>query len=149
MLKGLFFDFDGTLVYSEHVKKLVPITFSVLRWGVKSNLLLALVTNSSRQCVEHMLPQLGLEKTFHSWVLGVDLTFTKPHPLPYLTALDELGLKANEVVVFEDTTSGITSAVDAGIRTICIGSRASEVGQIARFMPEDDPAQLITLLSSL
>ncbi|PYG87953.1 HAD superfamily hydrolase (TIGR01509 family) [Ruminiclostridium sufflavum DSM 19573] len=43
---------------------------------------------------------------------------TKPHPLPYITMLERLGLSADEAVVLEDSDVGITSAKGAGIENI-------------------------------
>ncbi|MDF2985954.1 MAG: family hydrolase [Eubacterium sp.] len=43
---------------------------------------------------------------------------TKPHALPYITMLKCLGLTADEVVVLEDSDTGITSARGAGIENI-------------------------------
>lgn len=165
MLKALFFDFNGTLLMMEDEVALyrgassvsgrigrdllVPATRAALEWGISSGLLLALVTNATRQMVEVLLPKLDLEKTFHCWVLGEELAVSKPHPMPYQTALNELGLEPSEVIVFEDTRSGITSAVTAGIRTICIDDRAPEAGQIARLMPQESSETVISLLKRL
>ncbi|CUU49784.1 HAD family hydrolase [Clostridium beijerinckii] len=43
---------------------------------------------------------------------------SKPHPLPYLTMLNMLNLKADEVIVLEDSDIGISAAVSAGIREV-------------------------------
>lgn len=43
---------------------------------------------------------------------------SKPHPLPYLTMLNMLNLKADEVIVLEDSDIGISAAVSAGIRDV-------------------------------
>lgn len=43
---------------------------------------------------------------------------SKPHPLPYLAMLDMLALNADEVMVLEDSDTGILSAVSAGISNV-------------------------------
>nr|MDQ5817602.1 HAD family hydrolase [Actinomycetota bacterium] len=46
----------------------------------------------------------------------------KPDPEPYRVALDRLGVSPEEAVAFEDSTSGISSAVGAGVPTVGIAS---------------------------
>jgi len=43
-------------------------------------------------------------------------------PTPYRAALHKLGIAPEEAVAFEDSTSGISSAVGAGIPTVGIAS---------------------------
>ncbi len=44
----------------------------------------------------------------------------KPDPESYLLALEALGVPAANAVAFEDTESGIASAVGAGLRCIAV-----------------------------
>jgi beta-phosphoglucomutase-like phosphatase (HAD superfamily) len=46
----------------------------------------------------------------------------KPDPAPYRAALDRLEIAPDEALAFEDSTSGIASAVGAGIPTVGIAS---------------------------
>jgi HAD superfamily hydrolase (TIGR01509 family) len=85
-------------------------------WARKRGLALALVTNAPRPNAEHVLQALGLK--FDVVVLAEELAAGKPDPLPYRTALERLGLEAAEALAFEDSPSGVRSAVGAGIRTI-------------------------------
>lgn len=64
-----------------------------------------------------MLNALGLADRFGTLVIGGELEHGKPHPLPYLTALEWLGAKAQDAVAFEDSASGVRSASSAGIFT--------------------------------
>jgi len=48
-----------------------------------------------------------------------DVEKTKPHPHPYRQMLSILKLQPNEVMVVEDSDTGIRSAYSAGIRHIC------------------------------
>lgn len=95
-------------------------------WAGQQGWQRALVTNAPRANVRHVVDHLGLN--FDLEVLAEDLTAGKPDPLPYLTALRQLDLKATEAVVFEDTPSGIRSAVGAGITTI--GLTTGHPGQV-------------------
>jgi phosphoglycolate phosphatase len=70
-----------------------------------------------------MLSGLGLTERFRSTVIGEDLAYGKPHPLPYLTGLQRLGADATCSVAFEDSLSGMRAAVAAGIA--CVGMTTS------------------------
>ncbi len=49
-----------------------------------------------------------------------DYEMAKPHPEPYLTALERFGAEPSEAVVVEDTSRGMASAIAAGIDCIVI-----------------------------
>jgi sugar-phosphatase len=45
----------------------------------------------------------------------------KPHPEPYLTAAEALGVSSEDCLVFEDANNGVNSALAAGCKVIIIG----------------------------
>lgn len=47
-----------------------------------------------------------------------DVPTGKPHPAPYLEALERTGVAAKDAIAVEDTSASLQSAVDAGIETI-------------------------------
>ena len=51
-------------------------------------------------------------------ITSKDVKFGKPHPEPYLKALEIAGVKQNEAIVIENAPLGIKSGVDAGIYTV-------------------------------
>ena len=53
----------------------------------------------------------------------------KPDPLPYRVALERLGVAPEEALAFEDSPSGVRSAVGAGIPTYALltGHRAKDL----------------------
>lgn len=83
----------------------------------------AVVTNAPRLNAEFMLQGLGLTEHFEFVILGEDLLpRAKPDPLPYQTAVERLKVDPATALVFEDSPSGICSAVGAGIPTVGITS---------------------------
>lgn len=58
----------------------------------------------------------------HLMVTAYDVTHGKPHPEPYLMALEKGGLKANEAIVIENAPLGVQAAVAAGIFTIAVNT---------------------------
>ena len=49
----------------------------------------------------------------------------KPHPEPYLIAVEKLGWKAEECLVFEDADNGVRSALSAGCKVVVIGENCT------------------------
>ena len=82
----------------------------------------ALVTNAPGQNVGAVLPALRLEDYFDAVVTSEQVRVGKPDPEPYRTALEKLGAEPSEALAFEDSVSGIASAVGAGIPTVGIAS---------------------------
>ncbi len=94
----------------------------LINWAKTQDIKLALVTNAPRKNTQFTLELLKLETTFDKVVLGEDVAIGKPDPTPYRVALEQLELAPNEAIAFEDSPSGIRSAVGAGIFTVGIAS---------------------------
>jgi beta-phosphoglucomutase len=101
----------------------------LLEWARQKTIPIALVTGAPRPNAELMLDALRLQLIFNVVVLTDELPQAKPHPLPYLTALQKLGVGASDALAFEDSLTGIRSATAAGIETVAIRSRLSEAQQ--------------------
>lgn len=83
----------------------------------------ALVSASHRRVVDTMLGSLGPEN-FAFTVAGDELSRTKPHPDPYLTAARRLGVDPARCAVVEDTATGVAAAEAAGCRVVAVPSVA-------------------------
>lgn len=81
---------------------------------------IALTTSSVKEMKDRILEKFDLEKYFDVIVTGDMVSNGKPHPEPYLLTLNKLGLQGSECVVVEDSDNGITSAKEAGIKTIAV-----------------------------
>ena len=79
----------------------------------------ALVTMSYRRFVDPILTQLHPD-TFDAVVTGETLERGKPHPEPYLTAADALGVAASACLAIEDSNTGVASAVAAGCTVLVV-----------------------------
>jgi HAD superfamily hydrolase (TIGR01509 family) len=89
----------------------------LLDWADASGLGLGIVTNAPRANLDHTLQALGIGSRFQVLVSAADVARGKPDPLPYLTALERLGIRSSEAVVFEDSVAGVKAARAAGIHT--------------------------------
>jgi HAD superfamily hydrolase (TIGR01509 family) len=91
---------------------------ALLDWAAAHGLKTAVVTNAMRPNTELMLRGLGLSQRFDTVVIADELARGKPDPLPYTTALEILGVAADQALAFEDSRAGVTAAVAAGIETV-------------------------------
>ncbi|MDO0924212.1 HAD family phosphatase [Streptomyces sp. TG1A-8] len=93
---------------------------------------LALATSSWTRKIENALGGLHLLDVFAIQVTRDDVTRGKPHPDPYLAACRRLGVRPQRTLVFEDSVSGVRSAVSAG--AVCVGiggDELTEAGAVA------------------
>lgn len=82
----------------------------------------ALVTNAPIDNVTSILAALNLTEDFEEVFLSDEVGAFKPDPAPYKAALKKLGITPDEALAFEDSVSGISSAVEAGVPTVGIAS---------------------------
>ncbi len=81
---------------------------------------MAIVTSAPRPHFELVHGRIDLLRYFE-FALTPDLYDRhKPHPEPYLTAADRLGLDPSECLVVEDSERGLRSATAAGMRCLVI-----------------------------
>jgi HAD superfamily hydrolase (TIGR01509 family) len=95
---------------------------ALMQWARTQGLAQAVVTNAPPENVAHSLGALGLTTAFSPVVIADLLGVGKPDPGPYLEALRQLGLVPNQAIAFEDSPSGIRSALGAGLYTVGIAS---------------------------
>ncbi|MDQ2625086.1 MAG: HAD family phosphatase [Actinomycetota bacterium] len=107
-------------VVAEHLEREVPWQPGALRLLTElhaAGVPCALVTMSYRVLAEkivHAVPGGG----FATMVCGDDVTHGKPHPEPYLMAAARLGVDPARCIAVEDSLPGLSSALDAGTKTI-------------------------------
>jgi HAD superfamily hydrolase (TIGR01509 family) len=87
-------------------------------WGMR----IVLVTNAPEENVQVILLALELWDFFDTVVLADEVEAVKPDPAPYRAALDKKSVAAEEALAFEDSVSGISSSVAAGVPTVGITS---------------------------
>ncbi len=59
---------------------------------------------------------------FQHHVTADDVHHLKPHPEPYLSALDLLGASAERTVVLEDSPAGVAAGEAAGCHVVAVPS---------------------------
>ncbi|MCB5284223.1 MAG: HAD family phosphatase [Candidatus Cloacimonetes bacterium] len=87
---------------------------------------LGLGTSNSRELAEKVLVQTGIWNYFVSVVTGDQQLLGKPWPDIYLKGSQELDLEPADIIVVEDTLTGIQAAKAAGMRAVAIYDPDSE-----------------------
>ncbi|MBL7068926.1 MAG: beta-phosphoglucomutase family hydrolase [Candidatus Omnitrophica bacterium] len=113
--QGYFLEFlkaDGITVY-ETTRKLIE--------ELRSKSISIAAISSSKNC-PYILNKAGLDSLLDAVISGMDIKKGKgkPDPWIFLTAMERLGLKPEECVVFEDAVLGVEAAKRAGMKTVGI-----------------------------
>lgn len=104
-------------VFAERGVEVIPAARKLLAVLPRDRFKLALVSSSTRDRVDAALEVLDFD--FDSVVSGEGVQ-PKPAPDVYLKSFKELGIRATEAVVFEDSENGVAAAVAAGARCVAV-----------------------------
>lgn len=77
----------------------------------------ALVTMSLRPMAEEVVAQAGFD-AFDLLITGDEVAEPKPHPAPYLAAIEALEIDPLHTVAIEDSLAGLSSARSAGLASL-------------------------------
>ncbi len=103
-------------------ENLWPHNVDLLRLAKETLCKVGLATMSERKQAEHVLEVLGLRAYFHCVATVDDVERTKPDPEIYLTVSHWLDVPPSECLVIEDSPSGVTAGVAAGMNVIAVAT---------------------------
>ncbi|KAH7514341.1 hypothetical protein FEM48_Zijuj11G0078800 [Ziziphus jujuba var. spinosa] len=106
--------------------KAIDGLYKLKKWIEDRGLKRAAVTNAPRENAELMVSILGLSDFFEVVIVGSECEHAKPHPDPYLKALQMLNVSKEHTFIFEDSVSGIKAGVAAGMPVIGLSTRNPE-----------------------
>jgi HAD superfamily hydrolase (TIGR01509 family) len=86
----------------------------------------ALVTSGDDGYVRLMLESCRIAGYFETTVSMDDVKSMKPHPEPYLTAAERLGVDPARCVGFEDSPAGLASLRSAGMYSVAVADSLKE-----------------------
>lgn len=104
-----------------HVKVIDGLS-DFLQKLTEAGLRLAVASSGSSGRVNDILNSLSLRCYFQVVVTGDQVTHGKPDPAIFRLTCEYLGVQPSEVLVFEDSVSGVRAAKSAGIRCIGVAS---------------------------
>jgi HAD superfamily hydrolase (TIGR01509 family) len=101
---------------------------------------IALATSAPPENISLILERLGITEYFDVIIDKTQVTNGKPDPEVYLKTVEKLKTNSGYCVVFEDSLSGVRSAIQAGIRVIGVTTShtADELSQAGTFFNIDD-----------
>jgi beta-phosphoglucomutase len=125
--------------YAEHARgRLYPAAVGCAARLERAGKALALVTGASRTRIEASSILAELPR-FAAIITANDVARGKPHPEPYLKALQSLDLPASSCLVVENAPLGIRAAKAAGIRCVAL----------ATTLPREDLSEADAVLGGL
>ena len=104
-------------IYEPHVeplKGLVAFINDLKAHGAK----LGVATSAPMANLELILSKVLIRPHLGSILASEDVKRHKPDPEVYLTSAKNLGLQPNQCVVFEDSFSGVSAAINAGMKVV-------------------------------
>ena len=105
---------------------------ALLDWADARAIPYAVVTNAPRANAELVLGALKIRSRFRAVVAGDEVAHQKPHPAPYRDAAAAIGADPARTVAFEDSGSGVASAVAADLTVVGIAAPPDESGLAGR-----------------
>ena len=110
----------------------------VVNFIAGQNIKRCVVTGSSQASLVNFINKNYSNVFADNIITGMDVKKGKPHPEPYLRALEKMQCKPNEAVVIENAPLGVHSAKSAGIFTVAINT-----GKLPKEALKDAGADLI------
>lgn len=111
----------------EYDFQLIPGIRDFLRQAGEMGIQVGLVTSAGPERINRNFSRHDLHQYFQHIVSIADVSNGKPHPEPYLTGMARFSASHAQTVVFEDSVSGVRSAVDAGAFCIGIGADGDQL----------------------
>ena len=100
--------------YVEPIARFPDFLRELKNHGVKT----AVATSAPRANLDLISRKLDLPKSMESFMASEDVTKHKPDPQVYLTSAERLDMKPEDCVVFEDSFSGVSAAINAGMKVV-------------------------------
>lgn len=104
-------------IYSSQVKAIDGF-LPFLDLLFKENYKLGVATSAPRANLDLIIDELNIRSYFRSLMASEDVTIHKPHPQVYLRSATNLKSSPKECIVFEDSYSGVSAAINAEMKVV-------------------------------
>lgn len=98
----------------------------ILEYCKAYNIRMGIATSNSRELVDNIVSVHQLGQYISCIVTGCEVAKGKPAPDVYLAVAEELGVKPEECLVFEDIVEGIMAGKAAGMKVCAVYDKNSE-----------------------
>jgi HAD superfamily hydrolase (TIGR01509 family) len=118
-LRDRFLSESHALIHSQPI---LPGVMDYIHDAKRLGLKLAIVSSSAHSWVDTHAKRLGIFDHFDAVICGDEVGpgRTKPYPDLFLLALDQLQVRKEAAVVFEDSPNGVKAANQAGIFVVAV-----------------------------
>ena len=105
-----------------HASSILPGVMDMIGEAKSNRLKVAIGSSSPHSWVDSHAKRLGIFELFDFIICQDDVLpgRTKPHPDIYLKVLEQLEVKSDEAVVFEDSPNGVLASRRAGIFVVAV-----------------------------
>lgn len=104
-------------IYKDKVET-IPYYLEFLEELKSRNFKTAVATSAPRANLDLIISALNISDKMDSMMSSEDVTFHKPNPEVYLKSAERAGVAPSDCVVFEDSFSGVTAALNAGMKVV-------------------------------
>ncbi|MFA5051750.1 MAG: HAD family phosphatase [Patescibacteria group bacterium] len=106
-------------LFNKHLK-LAPGALSLITRLRRHGYPIMIASSGPRNIIQHVIRRFHLKTYFQAVLTGDDMKYSKPHPWVYKRAAIILKIKPAEMLVIEDSISGIQAGVRAGAKVIAV-----------------------------
>jgi beta-phosphoglucomutase len=104
-------------IYAEHVKDITGF-LEFLKSLKTAGFMTGVATSAPRANLDLIMGKLDFEPQMESILASENVTKHKPDPEVYLKSAANLGVEPKDCVVFEDSFSGVTAGLNAGMKVV-------------------------------
>lgn len=112
-------------IYAPHVEPIKGF-LPFLESSVDKGLRLGVATSAPKANMDLIIDKLGIRECFKSLLASEDVTSHKPDPQVYLKSARNLNAQPKECIVFEDSYSGVSAALNAKMSVVGVLSSHSK-----------------------
>ena len=110
--KNIDFNFVSKLkdtYFIEFIKDIIIVDgiIEYLKYLKENNQKVGIVTNCNSKCANYIIDYCGFREYIDHLVIGSECKKPKPYPDPYIEAMEYFKVNNNEVIIFEDSKSGL------------------------------------------
>ena len=112
-------------LYRPHIQPIAGLE-TFLTQIHQQNLPMGIATMGDQHNIDFTFEALQMGSYFHSTTGGHEVARGKPHPEIFLTAAQKIGVLPKDCLAFEDTRSGVTAALEAGMDVVGVTTMFDE-----------------------
>ena len=109
----------------------MPGARSLLTHFKSDGVRMAVVTSADPVHAQNALKAIDVPDAFDCVVDAEMVSHLKPSPEPYLKAAESLGVAPQEILAFEDSGSGVASALAAGMTCVAVHAEVNDRPELA------------------